>query len=226
MFFRLLLTLYLAASLLPPCANARGLDEVLASMDRAAASFRDMSATLKRIDHTAVINDTSEEIGNVRMKRPSRKVHVLIEFTEPDPRTLSFQGQKAEIYYPKIKTVQVYDLGKYRQLVDQFLLLGFGSSGKELRKSYSLRVVGEDKVSGELTTRLELLPKSKSARKHLDKVELWISTSGYPLQQKFYQPSGDYVLITYSDLKINPDFPEDALKLKLPGDVKREYPQK
>jgi outer membrane lipoprotein-sorting protein len=139
---------------------------------------------------------------------------------------LSFQGQKAEIYYPKIKTVQVYDLGKYRQLVDQFLLLGFGSSGKELRKSYSLRVVGEDKVSGELTTRLELLPKSKSARKHLGKVELWISTSGYPLQQKFYQPSGDYVLITYSDLKINPDFPEDALKLKLPGDVKREYPQK
>jgi outer membrane lipoprotein-sorting protein len=226
MLIRLLLTFYLAVSLLLPCANAGSLDEVLSSMDRAASSFRDMSATLKRIDHTAVINDTSEESGKVRMKRTSRKVSMLIEFTKPDPRTVSFEGRKAQIYYPKIMTVQVYDLGKYRQLVDQFLLLGFGSSGKELRKNYSLRVVGEDKVSGELTTRLELVPKTRSARKHLDKVELWISTSGYPLQQKFYQPSEDYIQITYSDLVINPNLPEDALKLRLPDGVKRQYPQK
>ena len=56
---------------------------------------------------------------------------------------------------------------------------------------------------------------------------LWISdATGYPVQQKFFQSGGDYHFVTYSDLKINPDLPDSALKLKLPKGVKREFPQK
>ncbi len=124
------------------------------------------------------------------------------------------------------RTVQVYDLGKYRDLVDQFLLLGFGTSTLELRKNYSVRFIGDDKVAGERTARLELTPKSNAAREHLSKVELWISDAGYPLQQKFYRPSGDNTLTIYSELKINSNLTEDSLKLRLPSGVKREYPQK
>lgn len=215
-----------AASLFPCSVFARTLDEVLASMDQTAATFHDMSAGLKRLDHTAVIDDTSEESGTVRMKRSGPAVRMLLEFTAPDPRKVAFAGRKVEVYYPKIKTVQVFDLGKYRNLVDQFLLLGFGSSGKELRKNYTLKVIGAGTVSGEEVTRLELIPSSASAREHLQKVELWIAEGGYPLQQKFYRPSGDYTLIVYADLKINPDLPETALQLNLPAGVRREYPQK
>ena len=56
---------------------------------------------------------------------------------------------------------------------------------------------------------------------YLPKAELWISAAGYPLQQKFYQPSG-YKLFTYSGVKLNTNLPDDAVKLKLPSDVKRE----
>jgi outer membrane lipoprotein-sorting protein len=151
---------------------------------------------------------------------------MLIDFSDPDPRTVSFAERRVEIFYPKIKTVQVYDLGKYRNLIDQFLLLGFGSSGSELKKNYDMKVSGEEKAGGETTTRLELVPKSASAREHLTKVELWISSAGYPLRQKFHRPSGDYALATYSDLKINTNLSDDTLKLKLPSGVKRQYPQK
>ena len=34
----------------------------------------------------------------------------------------------SQIYYPKSNTVEEYDLGKERAMIDQFLLLGFGSS--------------------------------------------------------------------------------------------------
>jgi outer membrane lipoprotein-sorting protein len=34
------------------------------------------------------------------------------------------------------------------------------------------------------------------------------------------------MLMTYSDMKINPDLPDTALKLHVPKNVKREYPQK
>lgn len=228
MFFRRVAALSFACSLVPSCALCSTLEQVLALMDTASASFRDMSAKLKRIDHTAVIDDTTEETGTVRMKRSgSREMRMLTEFDEPDRRTVAFADRKAEVYYPKIRTVQVYDLGKYRELVDQFLLLGFGTSGKELEKNYAIKLAGEEKIDGDPVVRLELVPKAASAQKHLKKVELWISAGGgYPLQQKFHRPSGDYTLIQYADLKINPNLPDGALRLKLPAGVKREYPQK
>jgi len=210
-----------------PTLQAARLDDVLARMDKAGASFRDVSAKIVRKDHTAIINDTSEETGTIRMQKAGdRNVRMKIDFDEPDVRSVAFADRKAQIYYPKIRTVQVYDLGKYRDLVDQFLLLGFGTSTLELRKNYSVRFIGDDKVAGERTARLELTPKSNAAREHLSKVELWISDAGYPLQQKFYRPSGDNTLTIYSELKINSNLTEDSLKLRLPSGVKREYPQK
>jgi len=53
-----------------------------------------------------------------------------------------------------------------------------------------------------------------------------VAENGYPIQQKFYQPAGDYMVFTYSGIKINPDLADSALKLHLPKNVKREYPQK
>lgn len=195
-------------------------------MDRAAQSFRDATATVQRVDYTAVINDTSSEAGTMRMVRRSREVRLRLDFGEPDVRTVVLAGRRAEIYYPKIQTVQVYDLGKQRELVDQFLLLGFGTSGAELRKSYAVRLVGEEAVGGTSASRLELTPKSPKAREHVVKIEMWVSPEGHPLRHKFYKPSGDYTVITYSNLRINAGVSEASLQLALPAGVKREYPQK
>jgi outer membrane lipoprotein-sorting protein len=149
-------------------------------------------------------------------------MRILVDFVKPDPQTAAFEKDQGQIYFPKMRTVQIFDLGKYRSLVDQFLLLGFGTSGKELARNYNLKVLGEEQVGGELATRLELVPKSASVLEYLPKAELWISTAGYPLQQKFYEPSG-YKLFTYRDVKLNTNLPDDAFKLKLPSGVKREH---
>ena len=222
---RLLLGMLL--SLLPVSARGATLDQVLAVMDHSAPAFEGMTASLKRSDFTAVIDDTSDESGLIRMVRPRNgRIRMLIEFNEPEARSVAFADKKAEIYYPKMKTVQVFDLGKYRNLIDQFLLLGFGSSGSELKKNYDVKLIAQEDVRGVTTSRLELLPKSAPAQEHLKKVELWVNPEGYPVQQKFYRPSGDYTLVNYSELKINPRLPADALTLKLPSGVRREYPQK
>jgi outer membrane lipoprotein-sorting protein len=219
--------LFAVLLLMPSGSPAATLEQVLAAMDKTAAGFRDMSAKLARVDHTAVINDDSEESGTVRMQRTgSRGVRMAIEFSGPDTRTVVFEKNTAQVYYPKMKTVQVWELGKYRALVDQFLLLGFGSSGAGLKQNYNLKVTGEEQVGGEQAARLELVPISPSVLEHLKKAELWISPAGYPLQQKFYKPSGDYTLVTYNDVKLNTGIPDDGFRLKLPSGVKREYPQR
>ncbi|HSW50365.1 MAG TPA: outer-membrane lipoprotein carrier protein LolA, partial [Bryobacteraceae bacterium] len=162
-----------------------------------------------------------------RMKRAGPKdVRMKIEFGEPDTRTIVFEKATAQIYHPKIQTVQVYNLGKQRSLVDQFLLLGFGSSGTELSRNYTMKVTGEEQIAGSGATRLELVPKAASALEHLKLAELWIAAGGYPVQQKFHMPSGDYTLITYGEVQINTGAPDAAFRMTLPKGVKTEYPQK
>jgi outer membrane lipoprotein-sorting protein len=205
-------------------ARAETLEDVLTRMDQGAQGFKGMVANLKRVTHTAVLNET----GTIRLKRSSaRELKVRIDFTTPDQFTVVFRGRKLEKYFPKIQTVQEYDLGKQRQLVDQFLLLGFGTSGKELTRSYDVKFLGADPANGQSAWHLELIPKSPEARQHLKKVDLWISAAnGQPVQQTFHEPSGDYNLIAYSNVRLEPALSDKVLELDLPKGVKREYPQK
>jgi outer membrane lipoprotein-sorting protein len=206
---------------------ASDLEPVLDRIDKAGAAFRGLEAHLRRVYHTAVINEDNVDSGTIRLKRPRpRDLRMLIDVTEPDAKTVAFQGRKLEIYYPKMKTVDEFDVGKSRALLEEFFLVGFGTSRSDLQTSYNMRLLGTETVGGQKTDRLELIPKSPEVLKHLSKFELWISPTGYPVQQKFYQSGGDYQLATYSDVKINPDLPDADLKLHLPKGVKREFPQK
>lgn len=211
----------------PPAEPATQLDAVLNHIDKAGAAFRGMSAKLRRKTHTAVINEDNLDSGTVLLKRAHPKdLRMLIAFTEPDIKSFEFSGHEVQIYYPKMQTVQIFDVGKSKALLEQFFLLGFGTSRTDLLANYSVRLVGEDTIDGQKTQRLELIPKSKEVLQHLVKLEMSVAENGYPLQQKFYLKGGDYQLATYSDMKINPDLPDSALKLKLPKNTKREYPQK
>jgi outer membrane lipoprotein-sorting protein len=117
--------------------------------------------------------------------------------------------------------VQDYDVGKNSDVLNQFLLLGFGSSGKELAQSYEISAAGTENVAGVETTKLLLLPKSPGVKERLSKIEMWIpANAAYPIQQQFYEPSGNYRQVTYSNVKLNPSI-KGNLELKLPSGVKR-----
>jgi outer membrane lipoprotein-sorting protein len=208
--------------------RAETLDGLLKRMASAASGFHAMTAALKKTAYTAVINDLSEESGMMTVLRLKAKdTRMLVEFTRPDPRAVAFAGRKVQIFYPKINTVQEYDLGKQGKLVDQFLLLGFGATGSDLRTTYSIQWAGEENLAGQKTYRLDLTPKNKEAAEHVRHIELWISdANAQPAQEKVWQGAKDYTLISYSDVKLNPNIKEDALRLKMPADVKKEYPQK
>ena len=207
--------------------SAATLSEILSKMDQSAASFNSMSGNVRKLTHTHVIDDNSEESGTIMLKKAKPGLEVLVHFTKPDPRSITLQGKKAEMYYPKLKTVQEYNLAQHSDIVDQFMLVGFGTSGRELAANYDIKVAGEESVAGRPAVKLELTPKSAARREKLRQLDLWVADNGaYPVQQKFLQPSGDYTTFTYSDVKLNTQLAADALKLKLPPGVKRERPQR
>ncbi len=204
-----------------------GLEQVLARMDREAPLFRGITGRFERVMHTAIINDNSLDGGAISMLRKSKELRVLLEFNKPEPRFIAFSSRSAEVFNPKINTVQIFDLGKQKSLVEQFLLLGFGASGKELARAYNIKYMGEENVGTLKASRLELIPKSDKVREHYTKIELWIAAdAGHPIQQKLFEPSGNYMRMTYSAIKLNPVIDSAQLQIKLPADVKREYPQR
>jgi outer membrane lipoprotein-sorting protein len=208
-------------------AGAEDLTSVLARMDASSANFRSLTATLDRADYTAILNDTSSESGTIRMLRVKPgDLRVRIDFTRPDPKTVVIAGTKLEIYLPKMSVVQEFDLRKYKNLIDQFLLLGFGAPGRDLARSFTVRLAGSETMNGQTASRLELIPKDPKAREQFNRLELWIGADGHPLRQRFHEPSGDHRTANYSNMKVNQDISADDLTLKLPKGVKREYPQK
>jgi outer membrane lipoprotein-sorting protein len=55
---------------------------------------------------------------------------------------------------------------------------------------------------------------------------LWIDPArGISVQQQFIEPSGDYRLAQYTNIKVNDKLPDSAFKLKTSGKTKWVRPQ-
>ncbi len=198
-------------------------DEVLAKMDAAAPRFSSMSANIDRVTYTKVLAEKQTESGTVLIRKAGKEMRLLMDVTKPDPKTMAFSGKKAETYLPKLNVVQEVDLGKFGSMVDQFLAIGFGVSGRELKSNYDVKFAGEETVAGQKAYKLFLTAKNPKLRDAYPGITLWMHESGaYPLQQQVQARSGDYYLFTYTGTKLNPGLTEDALKLKVPKGTKRE----
>ena len=208
----------------PSQQNNATLEGVLKQLDMEAADFHSLTADLERTKVTVVVNDKSTESGKIFVRRDDK---MRIELTQPDPRTILRDGDDFYIYNPKIHRVEEYNLGKKKSLVDQFLLLGFGTAGSELKKSYSINLQGEETLDNRKVVLLELLPKSDDVRNQLSKIQLWIDEITWlPAQQKFYETgSGDYFIIQYKNIARNVRIADSEFKPHWPHGTTRLKPQ-
>lgn len=203
------------------------LDAILTRMDAAARQFHSFSARMTRTDLTAVLNDSEVMNGTIRMRKDKSGVTGVMEFSEPNAHMIAITGHNVQIFHPKANVVEIYDTAKYTNVMDAYLLLGFGTTAAELSKAYEMKAAGTETVGGVSTTKIELTPKSPKALELVRKIELWIPEGqSNPVQEKITKSSNDTILVRYSDLKVNPDLPVSAFELKLPADVRKLTPKK
>ena len=174
-----------------------------------------MRATVQYTEHSKVFGDDEPQTGTLTIRRYAPgKLQFMIEFTGRDAYTVALRDRTAEVYHPKIDEIQVYDIGKYRDLAQRLMLLGFGMVGRELSANYEVRDFRRETVGAEPATHLELIPKSAEVLAQVRRVELWIADkTDCPVQQKLYFPDGDYKLAQFSSLKVNPVLPASAFDL-------------
>ena len=199
------------------------LDATFARMDKAAATFKGLTANIRKLSHTDVVDKDDVEEGNIAVKKVKPKdKRIKLTITKPETKFYYIGEGKAFSYVPKTQEAQEADLGKSKDLVNQFMLLAFGSNSTEVKSAYSVKYGGPDMVNGEKTTRLEMIPKSQEILKHVKRCDMWISDTGLTVQQKFFETGGDYVLMTYSQLTLVPNLPDSAVKLEIPKGIKVE----
>lgn len=208
-----------------PALHAQALNEVLNAMDAGARKFKGITANVHDDDYTAIVNDHSKQDGAIKVKKNGQTTLMWINFTGPGAKTVALDANTVRILNPKANVVQIYDIGDKRSLVDQYLLLGFGASSEDLKKAYTISYIGPQEIAGQPAEEVELVPKSPEQLRQLSKVDLWISPSlGIPVQQKFFTGSaGDYKLITYSNIKLNPSLSDKELQLKIPKGAQTEH---
>jgi outer membrane lipoprotein-sorting protein len=210
--------------------RADSLDDVLHRMDQAAQKFRSMSASFHYIDYTDLFSETIPADGTVKMVKNGKDKFVLLaDFTGRDPHTLHVFGHTAEMYYPKAKSVQVYDTHKVSKSIDQYLFVGFGTTTAELQKTYTVTLGGPEVLDGVKTTRIDLKPNSTEAKNLFNMIQLWIPDGkGNPKQEKVIlgKEGKDYKLFQYSNAKIDtmsdPAIPASEFELKVPPGVVRQ----
>jgi len=199
------------------------LETALKQLDGSAKDFHSLSADMERTKVTVVVNDHSTETGNILVRGDK----MLLEMKPPEARTILRTGDNLYIYNPGLKRVEEYSLGKNRALFDQYLLLGFGTKGSELRKSYLVTLLGEPVIDDKKTAELELTPKSGEIRNNISKIQIWFDESSWlPVQQQFYETgSGDYFTIRYSRVVRNPDLGDAHFKPHWPKGTEKIKPQ-
>ena len=200
------------------------IEGVLGMMDKSAQDFHTLSADIEHIKYTAVVKDTSIETGHIYVRRDEK---MRIEIAKPDPRTILRTGDSLFVFNPKINRVEEFDLGKNRSMVDQYVLLGFGTKSDNIRKSYLVSVVGEEELDHKRTVMLELTPKSDQVRNQITKIQMWMDEASWlPIQQKFFEAgSGDYVLSHYTNVMKNLKINDAKFKQDWPKSVSRVKPR-
>lgn len=199
--------------------GAYTLDQVLARMDEVGKTFRSMTAGIERTKVTVIVNDSAVDGGTIYFARQGKDPRIMLEITRPEQQRMLIDMGKALLYFPKLKQVQEYFLGKNQDKAE-FLLIGFGQSNENIKRLYNAAVVGEEIINGRKTTILELKPKSTQFSAMFTSIRLWMDEQRWiPIQSKLTEASGDYMIVKFTNIKMNTKIPESVFKLKLPKGV-------
>ncbi len=211
------LTSILLLALIAPATFAADLPSVLSSMNGAAAEYKGMTAKMRKVTYTKLVDDTDVETGQVWVRKDSKgQIALRIEIADPAPMQIRAFGTTGAVFKERINQIEEYDLKKRGKQLEEALMLGYGVSGDDLEERYDIALVGEEEVEGQATVLLALTPKDPEDRAKGQRLEMWISTATWqPAQQKITESDGDYRLASYTDMKINPGVSASDLEFDL-----------
>jgi len=191
------------------------LESVLSRMDASSQSFRSAQSAFEQELYLKVTEDKEIQQGHIYFHRGDHGTDVSVVVEGPGARQIVFKDGRARMYQPKLDQITEYETGKNKSDIEAFISLGFGGRGHDLLKSYEVRMDGWETVETIKVARLELTPTSAKQRGMFSRIVLWVDPERDVLvRQQLFEPSGDYRLVRYSDIKLNHKLPEGVFSIK------------
>lgn len=203
-------------------AQTASLEQVLAQLDTAATKFLSAQADFAWDQYTAVVSESDVQTGTISFER-KKSVSMVAELKQdngkPAPKTVLYNLGQVQLYEPSIKQLTVMKAGGNRSQWESFLTLGFGGSGADLQKNWTVSLQGTEKIDGVSVAKLDLVPKEQKVLDMFAHVTIWVDPArSLSYKQVFYQPSGDKRTATYTNIRYNVPLPASVFQIKpLPG---------
>jgi outer membrane lipoprotein-sorting protein len=205
-------------------AQAKGspeLEKVFRQMDEVGRNFQTFSAKFTQKKYTAVLKEfDTPETGEFFYARAKDGAALLRQdFTSPSRQILTIKDGVATFYQPEIKQAKIYNLGKDKDKAE-YLALGISQSPASLQKIFDISFQGSEILNGSACSVLVFKPKTSKVAALFSSITVWFKKSnGIPIQNKRQEPSGDYLLLNFSDEKLNNRIPGSKFEQKLPAGV-------
>lgn len=215
----LVLTMVGASPVVGAKTSPQILTGILNKMENAHNQMKSLKAELIQERINPQIGSKDSDYGTVIYKPASGKDKgkLRIDYTKPGVKALSVIGENFTFYEPNLKQAMKSTVNKATKGKAGMNLVGLDGSLKALLNNYSIDIVGDTAVNGQMATVLRLLPKSRG---DYNSIDIWVSQSGLPVQWKMVERNGDYTVITLKNTQINTNIADSAFVINLPGGTK------
>jgi len=202
------------------------LEKILTAMDESSANFHTAEVDFIWDQYQKVVDDHDIQTGKGYFRRQNNSTQMAAEIFKPERKQIVYAKGSISFYQPKIDQVTEYDGTTHKTEIESFLVLGFGGRGHDLPKQFHMKYLGMEKIDGVDCAKLELIPKSNKVLNMFARIILWIDTANdVSLKQQAFEPSGDYRIAVYKNLKLNEKIDENNFKLKATKNSKVVHPQ-
>ncbi len=198
------------------------LDEVLRQMDAASLKFQTAEANFHWDLYEKVVRQvTTQQAGTIYFRKDAGKTVMGAKMTTPSVKLIDYRDGVLRLFdVPTDHLTTVHSKGGQ---MESFLTLGFGGSGKDMAKAWTISDLGMETLDGVETAKLDLVSKDPSVRNNITHVTVWVDPArDISLKQVFYLTSEDYRTAWYTDIQYNQKVDDRPYQIKTDNKTTRD----
>ena len=202
-------------------AKPTGLAAILAQMDEASRKFQSAQADLRQELFTKAVRDTESQAGQIYFLHKAGATQMGMKLYPPDAKPgtppaqiIEFKDGKAQVLNTGTGQVDQFTAsGKNQAFADTMMSLGFGGSGTDLQKAWSITDQGpetlKDGNQSVQTEKLDLVSRDANIKNTYSHITVWIDPArDVSLKQVAFEasdgtPTGDTRTVFYSNIRLN-----------------------
>ena len=124
------------------------LDAVLRQMDAASLKFQSAEANFRWDLYERVVKQTTTQTGTIYFKKQGTITVMGAKIEQPAIKLIEFRNGLLRLYEPGTNHLTIIDATKNKAQLESFLTLGFGGSGKDLAKAWTISDLGDETIDG------------------------------------------------------------------------------